>query len=98
MMAPSWVPLGPEKVVRVQVLDEGGACGAQRQRPGSRVAVGVAGAGEDVAETDPGLGHGRQDGHEGADRVAPARRQCCAAGETGTGGPFSAGIMTAAER
>jgi hypothetical protein len=37
-------------VVRVQVLDEGGAGGAQRQRPGIGVAVDVAGVGEDVAE------------------------------------------------
>jgi hypothetical protein len=35
-------------LVRVQVLDEGGADGAQRQRPGIGVAVDVAGVGEDV--------------------------------------------------
>jgi hypothetical protein len=47
MMAPWRVPLGPP-FVRVQVLDEGGADGAQRQRPGIGVAVDVAGVGEDV--------------------------------------------------
>ena len=46
MMAPWWVPLGPRQ--RVQVLDEDGAGGAQRQRPGIGVAVDVAGVGEDV--------------------------------------------------
>jgi hypothetical protein len=35
-------------LARVQVLNEGGADGAQRQRPGIGVAVDVAGVGEDV--------------------------------------------------
>ena len=37
-------------VVRVQVLDELGAGGAERDGPGGGVAVGVAGVGQDVAE------------------------------------------------
>ncbi len=72
MMAPWWVPLGPENVVRVQVLDQGGAGGSERDGPGVRVAVGVAGIGEYVAERDPGGGHRGQDGGERADRVVPA--------------------------
>ena len=58
--------------MRVQVLDQGGAGGAQRQRPGISVAVGVAGVGEDVAERDAGGGHRGQDGDQGADRVVAA--------------------------
>ena len=85
MMAPWWVPLGP-LFVRVQVLDELGAGGAQRQRPGVRVAVGVAGVGEHVAERDAGGGHRRQDGRERADGVVLARRQAGAAGELRDGG------------
>ena len=60
-------------VVRVQVLDEMGAGGAQRQRPGAGVAVGVAGVGQHVAERDPGGGHRGQHGYQRADRVVAAR-------------------------
>ncbi len=70
----------------VQVLDELGAGGAHRQRPGICVAVGVAGVGEDVAERDPGRGHRGQDGRERADRVVPAGRHGGAPGELGDGG------------
>jgi hypothetical protein len=59
--------------MRVQVLDALRAGGAQRDRPGVRVAVRVAGVGEDVAERDPLAGHRGQHGSEGADRVAAAR-------------------------
>jgi hypothetical protein len=41
----------------MQVLDEGGADGAQRQRLGVRVAVGVPGVGEHVAERYAVAGH-----------------------------------------
>ena len=64
--------LGPA-VMRVQVLDELRAGGAQRDRPGVRVAVRVAGIGEDVAERDLLAGHRGQHGGEGADRVVTAR-------------------------
>jgi hypothetical protein len=56
-------------VVGVQVLDEGGAGGAQRDRPGVRVAVGVAGAGQDVAQAGSLAGQRGQHGYERADRV-----------------------------
>jgi len=69
----------------VQVLDELGAGGAQRQCPGVCVAVGVAGIIEDVAERDPVCGHGGQHGGERADRIVAARRQGGAAGEFGDG-------------
>ena len=59
-------------VVRVQVLDERGAGGAQRQGPGAGVAVGVAGVIQDVAERDPLAGQRGQHGGERADRVVPA--------------------------
>ena len=59
-------------VVRVEVLDELGTGCAERDRPGVRVAVGVAGVGEDIAERDAVCGHRGQDGHERADRVMPA--------------------------
>ena len=79
-------------VVRVQVLDELGAGGAQRQRPGAGVAVGVAGVGEHVAERDPG------GGHRGQDRATSARTGSCRHDDTvarransGTAGPFSLG-------
>jgi hypothetical protein len=56
----------PVNKQRVQVLDELGAGGAQRQGPGAGVAVRVTGVVEDVAEGNPGGGHRRQDGREGA--------------------------------
>ena len=69
----------------MEVLDELRAGGPQRDGPGSGVAVGVAGVAEDVAERDPVAGHCGQHGGEGADRVVPARREGCAAGELGDG-------------
>ena len=74
-------------VVRVQVLDELRAGGAQRQGPGAGVAVGVTGVAEDVAEGDPGGGHRGQDGRERADRVIAARRHRGAAGDLRDGRP-----------
>jgi hypothetical protein len=59
-------------VVGMEVLDEAGAGGPQRDGPGGGVAVGVAGIAEDVAERDPLAGHRGQHGREGPDRVAPA--------------------------
>jgi len=59
-------------VVGVEVLDELCAGLAERDRPGGRVAVGVAGVGEDVAEWDPGGGQRGQHGRERADRVVLA--------------------------
>ena len=83
----------------MEVLDEPRAGPAERDRPGGGVAVGVAGIGEDVAERDAlaagiavSTGTKARTGscrHE--DRVA--RRA-----SSGTAGPFSSGIMTAAER
>ena len=49
MIAP-WMGALGAAVVRVQVTDELGAGGAQRQGPGAGVAVGVAGVGQDVTE------------------------------------------------
>jgi hypothetical protein len=71
MMAPWRVPLGPRSW-RVQVLDQEGAGGSERDGPAVRVAVGVAGVGEDAAGRDPGGGHRGQDGGERSDRVVPA--------------------------
>jgi hypothetical protein len=71
----------------MEVLEELGAGGAQRDRPGVCVAVGVAGVGQDVAERDPGGGHRGQDGRERADRVVAARRDRGAPGELGDRGP-----------
>ncbi len=53
MIAP-WMGALGAAVVRVQVLDELRAGGAEREGPGVGVAVGVAGVGEDVAERDAG--------------------------------------------
>ena len=78
-------------VVGVQVLDELGAGGSERDGPGSGVAVGVAGVAEDVAERDLLAGHRGQRGSEGADRVVAARRQRGAAGELGDGRPVFLG-------
>ena len=85
-------------VVRVQVLDELGAGGAQRQCPGAGVAVGVAGIVEDVAERDPWPGIAVSTGTK-------ARTGSCRHDETvarrassGTAGPFSSGIMMPADR
>jgi hypothetical protein len=58
--------------VRVQVLDELGTGGSERDGPGSGVAVGVAGVVEDVAERDPLAGHRGQHGSERADWVVLA--------------------------
>ena len=58
--------------MRVQVLDQGGAGGSERDGPGAGVAVGVAGVGQDVAERDPLAGHRGQHGSEGADWIVPA--------------------------
>ena len=84
--------------MRVQVLDEPGAGLPERDGPGVRVAVGVAGVRQDVAERDPGGGHRGQDGRERADRVVAAGRHGGAAGELGGGGTFSSRIMIAAQR
>jgi hypothetical protein len=62
-------------VVRVQVLHELGAGGAEGEGPGGRVAVGVAGVGEDVTERDAVCGHAGQHGDQGADRVGVAGGQ-----------------------
>ena len=85
-------------VVRVQVLDQLRAGRAQRQGPGTGVAVRVTGIIEDVAEGDPGGRHRGQDGRERADRVIAARRHRGAAGDLGDGRPVLLGIMIAAER
>ena len=58
--------------MRVQVLDEGGAGDPERECPGVRVAVGVTGVGEHVAETDTGGGHRGQHGNHGAHGIVPA--------------------------
>ncbi len=63
-------------VVRVQVLDELGAGPAHRDGPCVRVAVGVAGVGEQVAERDPVGGHFLQDGDQGADGIVVAAGYC----------------------
>jgi hypothetical protein len=90
-------------VVWVQVLDELGACHPQRDGPGFGVAVGVAGVVDDVAERDPGRGHGQQDGHEGAGGVQVAGAQCHPAGQFGhgravlTGGHDGGGQVVAEE-
>src|ERR1039457_5255328 len=78
-------------VVRVQVLDQGRAGGPERDRPGVRVAVRVAGIGEDITKRDAGSGHRRQDRDQGADRVVPARRHGGTAGEFGHGGSVLVG-------
>jgi hypothetical protein len=44
-------------VMGVEVLDQLGAGGPQRDGPGGSVAVGVAGVVDDVAERDPVCGH-----------------------------------------
>ena len=90
MIAPSWVPLGPRSW-GCRSWTSCAPAGAQRERPGGGVAVGVAGVGEDVAERDPGGGHRGQHGGEGADRVVPARRDRGAAGELGDGRPVLLG-------
>jgi hypothetical protein len=59
-------------VVRVEVLDEPGAAGSERECPGGGVAVGVAGVGEHVAERDACRGHRGQDRDKRADRVVEA--------------------------
>ena len=86
MMAPSWVPLGPRSC-GCRSWTSCGAGGAQRDRPGGGVAVGVAGVVEDVAERDSLAGQRGQHGGEGADRVVPAGRGRGAAGEFGDGRP-----------
>ena len=86
-------------VVRVQVLDELRAGGAERDRPGAGVAVRVAGVVEDVAERDPGWpGIAVSTG-------AKARTGSCRHDDTvarrassGTAGPFSSGTMIPADR
>ena len=86
-------------VVRVQVLDELRAGGAQRESPGAGVAVRVAGVVEDVAERDPGGGHRGQGGGERADRVVRGTTiRVARRASSGTAGPFSSGIMIAADR
>jgi hypothetical protein len=70
-------------VAGVQVLDELGAGGPQRQCPGTGVAVRVAGIIQDVAERDLLARQRGQHGGERADRVMPARRYRGAAGELG---------------
>ena len=78
-------------VMGMEVLDELGAGGPQRDGPGAGVAVRVAGVAEDVAERDLLAGQRGQHGGEGADRVVPGRRQRGAAGELGDGGPVLLG-------
>ena len=82
----------------VQVLDELGAGGAQRDRPVRGDAVGVAGVGEDVAERDPGGGQRGQDGDERGDRVLRHDERVMRRAYSGTGGPCSSGIMMPAEK
>ena len=84
--------------MRVQVLDELGAGGAHRQGPGAGVAVGVAGVGEHVAETDPGRGHRGQHGGQGADGSCRQDDTVARRANSGTGGPFSSRVMIAAEK
>ena len=86
-------------VVGVQVLDELRAGGAQRQRPGAGVAVGVAGVGQDVAERDAlaagiavSTGTRARAGSWRQDETVARRAS------SGTAGPCSSGIMIAAER
>jgi hypothetical protein len=68
-------------VIWVQVLDELGAGGAQRNGPGDGVAVGVPGVVQDVAEADAGRGHTGQDGDQGAGRVEAAAGEGHPAGQ-----------------
>jgi len=70
------------------------AGGPERDGPGARVAVGVAGIVEDVAGAGSLAGHRGQARGEGRDRVVPARRRRGAAGELGDGrARFSSGTM-----
>ena len=72
-------------VIRVQVLDQAGAGGAQRDGPAVGGAVGVAGIGEHVAERDAVPGHLRQHRDQGAGRVQVAGCQGHPAGQLGDG-------------
>ena len=73
-------------VVRVQVADELRAGLAEGEGPGGRVAVGVAGVGEDVAERDAVSGHAGQHRDQGADGVGVAGRQGDPPGQFRDGG------------
>ena len=83
-------------VVRVQVLDELGAGGAERDGPGAGVAVGVAGVGEDVAEADAVFGHAG-DGDEGAGRVGVQLVRVIREVSSGMAGPRSSRVMVPTE-
>ena len=86
-------------VVRVQVLDELRAGGAQRQCPGIGVAVRVARIVEDVAERDPGWPGSAVSTGANA-RTGSCRHDDTAArrANSGTAGPFSSGTMMPAEK
>ena len=83
----------------MQVLHQPRPGGTQRQRPGIRVAVRVAGVAEDVAERDAVFRHRSQDRDQGADGVY--RRQehrVMRRVSSGTSGPFSSRSMVPAEK
>ena len=67
MIAPWMVPWGPRSAGAG--LHQLRAGGAQRQRPGGGVAVGVARVSQDVAERDAVSGHAGQHRGQGADRA-----------------------------
>ena len=82
----------------MEVLDELGAGGPQRDGPGAGIAVRVAGVVEDVAERD--LLAGQRGQHGAKARTGSCRHDDSAArrASSGTAGPFSSGIMNPAER
>ena len=82
----------------MQVLDEPGAGGSERDGPGSGVAVGVTGVVEDVAEGDPGGRHRGQDGRERANGSLRHDDTVARRAVSGMAGPFFSGIMIPAER
>ena len=84
-------------VVRVQVLDELGAGGAQRQRPGIGVAVGVAVI-EDVAERDSRAGSAVSTGTKARTGSRRGDETAARRASSGTPAPFSSGIMTPTDR
>jgi hypothetical protein len=84
-------------LLRVQVLDQLRPCLAERERPGAGVAVGVAGVGEHVAQTDPGRGiavstaTSTLTGSCRQDEIVARRAN------SGMAGPVSSGIMIPAD-
>ena len=84
--------------MRVQVLDQLGAGRAERDGPGSGVAVGVAGVGEDVAERDAVFGHAGQDPARARTGSRSQLVRVIRRASSGTAGPSSSGIMVAADR